>query len=100
MYLVFTRMPGESYRRRETRVFVVVAVLRIDSYLLNFLFIFVLCLLLLLLFLLLLVDNVAASRTLYDVIDNDVICSHLLRTSWDSLFEVQYVVCPRLEQIA
>ena len=42
MYLVFTRMPGESYRRRETQVFVVVAVLRIDSYLLNFLFIFVL----------------------------------------------------------
>ena len=42
MYLVFTRTPGESYRRRETQVFVVVAVLRIDSYLLNFLFIFVL----------------------------------------------------------
>ena len=98
MYLVFTRTPGESYRRRETQVFVVVAVLRIDSYLLNFLFIFVLCLLLL--FLLLLVNNVAARRTLYDVIDDDVICFHLLRTSWDILFEVQYVVCPRLEQIA
>ena len=31
MYLVFTRMPGESYRRRLTRVFVVVLVLRISS---------------------------------------------------------------------
>ena len=30
MYLVFTRMPGESYRRA-TRVFVVVLVVRISS---------------------------------------------------------------------